>query len=153
MFGQFSPAGPVKKLGNCLNVLFYPIYLIMWEKTLKEASKVYIIPTRALEEAKYYDLHGIVREVEILRKCKNIKTEKPEVVASSGPQRPRQTGEYADIPEEDLAKLKKAIGNDNMYIWIHFAAFYDINCRTVSIRQRRQNTDTFSLEDFGSEGI
>ena len=54
MFGQFSPAGPVKKLGNCLNVLFYPIYLIMWEKTLKEASKVYIIPTRALEEAKYY---------------------------------------------------------------------------------------------------
>ena len=54
MFGQFRPNEPVKKLGMYLAIPFYPIYLIMWEKTLQEASKVYIIPPIVLEEAKYY---------------------------------------------------------------------------------------------------
>ena len=54
MFGQFSPDELLKKLAMYLAIPFYPLYLIMWEKTLKEASKVYIIPTNVLEEAKYY---------------------------------------------------------------------------------------------------
>ncbi|XP_033755137.1 BTB/POZ domain-containing protein kctd15-like [Pecten maximus] len=54
-----------------------------------------------IEEARYYDLHGIVREVEILRRCKNIKTEKSEVGSSVNAQKQHQpqqirSGEFSD---------------------------------------------------------
>lgn len=36
-----------------------------------------------LEEARYYDLHGLVKEIETFRRVKNIKKEKPEVNKTS----------------------------------------------------------------------
>lgn len=45
-----------------------------------------------LEEARYYDLHGIVREVEILRRCKSIKMERPEVALP----KQQRNGEFCD---------------------------------------------------------